>query len=339
MQQRYSRQIIFNKIGKAGQENLLKSSVIIIGCGALGCSTSNLLARAGVGRIKICDRDFVEIENLQRQSLFDEEDVKQNLPKVIAAANKLRRINSQIKIEPEICDVNFTNIEKLITGFDLVLDATDNFETRFLINDACVKLKIPWIYTACVGSYGMVMVFIPEKTPCFRCLIPQIPDVGSSPTCDTAGILNTVVSLVTSIQANEAIKFLSGNRADVSDTLFAVEIWSNRVQFLKLAKSPDCPCCCKRYFEFLEGEAEQTVCGLCGRNAVYILPLKKGVKIDIEELSKKLSPLGKTVFNQYLLKFYINQFEMTVFPDGRAIIKGTEDTARAKSLYAKYIGA
>ncbi len=333
---RYSRQVLFAGLGKAGQERLLGSRVTVVGCGALGTSICNLLARAGVGRLRIVDRDFVEKNNLQRQVLFDEEDAARALPKSVAAAEKLRKINSEIGVEPLVTDLRAGNAESLLAGSDMVLDGTDNFETRFLLNDACVKGKIPWIYGGCVGSYGMVLPILPGETACLACWLEECPGPGSTATCDTAGVLNTVASTIASLQANEAIKFLSGNRAEMSTGLTAIDLWKNSHQTMKVPRRPDCLPCGKNVFSWLEAGEESLVTILCGRDAVQIVPADSA--IDLAELETRLKKAGEVFRNDYLLKLRLEENELTLFPDGRAIIQGTHDPARARSLYAKYIG-
>lgn len=335
---RYSRQILFTPIGKQGQEKLLASRVTMIGCGALGTGLANNLARAGVGFMRIVDRDFIEMNNLQRQLLFDETDVQENLPKAVAGANRITKINSDIKTEPIVADVNYTNVEEFIKDVDIVLDGTDNFETRFLLNDACVKHGKTWIYGGCVGSYGLVMVVIPGQTACVRCVFENAPPPGVAPTCDTAGVLNTIASIISSYQSTEAIKILTGNMAAVNKNLLSIDIWSNQFMQLKTAKNADCPVCGQKKFEFLEAKEGTHITSLCGRNAVQITQ-KIPAKMDFADVSKRLSQLGKVTYNKFLLKFEQNDCEITLFTDGRAIVKGTNDTAKARTLYAKYVGS
>ena len=335
---RYSRQRLFGPIGPAGQEKLRASRVSLIGCGALGTHLAQHIARAGVGRLRICDRDFVELDNLQRQVLFDEADVKANLPKAAAAAAKLALINRDVAVEPRVVDVNAGNVESLVGDADVVLDGTDNFETRFLLNDACVKLGKPWVYGGCVGSYGMVLTVVPGATPCFRCVIGEMPAPGSSPTCDTAGVLGPAVGVVASLQAAEALKLLTGHRDAVAAGLVTLDVWTNSHQAFKAARDPECPACGARKFEFLEGRATGTATTLCGRNAVQVSP-PAAAGLDLAGVAKRLKRVGKVSRNEYLVRFTVDGLEMTLFPDGRAIIKGTDDPARARAVYSKYIGA
>ena len=333
---RYAKQVLFGPLGKEGQERLGKARATIIGLGALGSTLANHLVRAGVGFVRLVDRDFVELDNLQRQVLYDEDDVKANLPKAAAAAAKLARINSEVTLDPRVCDVNFANAEELARDVDLVLDGTDNFETRFLLNDACVKLGRPWVYGGCVGSYGMVMAVLPGEGPCFACLVGEPPPPGSTPTCDTAGVLNTAVSVVASLEANEALKILAGRREALADGLQTLDVWHNTSQLLKVPRSPSCAVCVKRGFRHLESNPSAAT-SLCGRNAVQITP-PPGSALDLAEAERRLSALGKVRRNAYLLKFAADGCELTLFPDDRAIIHGTHDLAKARSLYARYVG-
>jgi len=337
---RYSRQILFSEIGEGGQRKLKDSKVVLVGCGALGTVIANNLVRAGIGELKIIDRDFVELNNLQRQILFDEEDVKRNIPKAIAAVEKLKKINSQVKLEAVVADVNFTNVEGLVEGAKLLVDGTDNFEARFLLNDACVKANIPWIYGSCLGAYGLTMNIIPGKTPCFRCLFETTPLPGVVPTCDTAGVISPIVNIIGAIETAEAIKYLIDKFEALSKDLIAIDIWEDSFEKFNLndrKEKFDCPCCKQRKFEFLEAKQGSSITSLCGRDAVQITQKSIG-RIDFEELAERLKKSGKVTFNKYILKFFINQYEISLFPDSRAIIKGTNDFSVARGLYAKYIG-
>jgi adenylyltransferase/sulfurtransferase len=334
---RYAKQELFRPIGKEGQERLARSRATIVGLGALGSVLANHLARAGVGFLRLVDRDFVELDNLQRQVLYDEEDVRANLPKAAAAAERLRRVNSEIKLEPRVTDVNYSNVEELVRDVDLLLDGTDNFETRFVLNDACVKLGKPWVYGGCVGSYGMAMAVLPGEGPCFACLVGSLPAPGTSPTCDTAGVINTAVAVVASLEANEGMKILLGKRDALAGGLQTLDLWSNQFQMVRIPRSPECPACVERKFPHLESNPSGAV-SLCGRNAVQITP-PPGSKLDLTEAEKKLAPLGRVRRNVYLLKFAADGCEITLFPDARAIIQGTNDVAKARSLYARYVGA
>jgi molybdopterin-synthase adenylyltransferase len=343
---RYNRQMLWEPIGIAGQKKLRDAKVLMVGCGALGTVLANTLARAGVGHITIIDRDFIEITNLQRQVLFDEDDVKDQLPKSVAGKRKLDKINSAITIEAVVADVNHTNIEQYAVGKDLLLDGTDNFETRFLINDVSIKTGIPWIYGACISAMGLAMVIRPGVTPCLRCIFETIPPPGMNPTCDTAGVLGPTVNMVASWQALEAMKLLTGNVNDVSPYLFSFDLWDNRFQQLNVAKAKelaDCPACKHKNLEFLSGKFGSSTTSLCGRNAVQI-NVPAGNKVIFEHIAANLASVGKPTFNKFMLKCPIKEaggkeYELTLFADGRAIIKGTNDAAAAKAVYAKYVGA
>jgi len=333
---RYAKQVLFGPIGKEGQEKLSRARVAVVGLGALGSVIANHLGRAGVGFLRLVDRDFVELDNLQRQVLYDEEDVRAALPKAAAAAEKLRRINSEVKLDPRVCDVNYTNAEELARDVDLLLDGTDNFETRFVLNDACVKLGRPWVYGGCVGSYGMAMTVLPGEGPCFMCLLGGMPAPGTSPTCDTAGVLNTAVAVVASLEANEAFKVLLGKKEVLAGGLQTIDLWSNAFQLVKIPRSPTCPTCVGRKFPHLESNPSGAL-SLCGRNAVQITA-PPGATLDLAEAERKLAPLGQVRRNAYLLKFAVDGCELTLFPDARAIIQGTADLSKARSLYARYVG-
>ena len=337
---RYARQIRYPAFGEEGQRRLLASRALVVGCGALGTVLANTLARSGVGKLRIVDRDFIELNNLQRQVLFDEDDVAANLPKAIAAANKLRRINSQIEIEPLVADVNHTNIEALAEGVDCMVDGTDNFEIRFLINDVSIKHGVPWVYGGCLGCEGQTMTILPGETPCLRCLMADTPPPGTTPTCDTAGILAPIVNVIASMQASEAIKILSGNRESASRVLSIVELWDNRLRQVKVAglrESVDCPACKRAEFPWLAGERGSHTAVLCGRNAVQ-LTFPDRQRLSLEVLANKLAGVGRVTHNAFLLRLAVDDYLLTVFPDGRAIVGGTDDVATARTLYARYIG-
>lgn len=343
--ERYSRQMRFPGMGKGGQQKLLASRVTLCGCGALGTVLANVLVRAGVGFIRVVDRDFVEPSNLQRQVLFDEADVTNNLPKAEAAAVKMRQINSAVRVEPVVADIDRTNIEDLCEGADLILDGSDNFEVRYLINDVAVKHGKPWVYGGAVGSEGMTMTVVPGETPCLRCVFEAAPAAGDVGTCETAGVLAPTVNIVASYQATEALKILSGNAAAINRELLILNIWENTNRRVKVAplkgRKGECPCCAKRNFEWLEGAHGTQTTTLCGRNAVQVSHRTAG-RLNFEQLAGVLKESGAVSFNKFLLKFELKEkgdpYEFTVFPDGRAIIKGTSDTDRARTLYAKYIG-
>jgi len=337
---RYQRQVLIPQIGREGQKNILRGRVSILGCGALGSMIAGYLVRAGVGFLRLVDRDFVEIGNLQRQFLFDEPDDRGNLPKVIAAKRKLSAINSEVALDARIAHIHSGNIEDLIDGADLVLDGTDNFETRFLINEACVKHRKPWIYGGCIGTQGLTLVIVPGETPCLRCVFEDAPPPELSQTCETAGILGPAVGMVAALQSMEAIKFLSGNRRALDKTLYTWDVWTRETQAVKVGALRDkinCPVCRQGIFEYLgEGRGSRTAL-MCGRNAVQI-SRGEDLKMDLAVLARKLAAAGVVTVNEYLLKFKTDQCEITVFEDGRAIIQGTRDINKARTLYAKYIG-
>ena len=337
MQDRYSRQVILPNIGEEGQKTLLKSKITIIGCGALGTVVANNLVRAGVGKISIIDRDFVELNNLQRQILFDEDDI--GIPKAVAAAEKLKRVNSDVEIEAMVKDLNHMNAEKIMSGVDLVLDGTDNMQTRFLINDVCVKSKIPWIYTAAIGTYGMMMTIVPGRTPCFRCLLPDVPEPGSLPTCDTVGVLNTIPAIIASIESTEAIKILLGKKITTNEesNLIYYDAWSNTFEKITVMRDERCRCCVEHKFDFLNTAKKEIITSLCGRNAIQITPAKSA-DISFKSLAERLKRLGEVRFNNFILVFKERDKEISLFKDGRAIIKGTDDEKVARSLYARYVG-
>lgn len=339
MSERYSRQILFPGIGSAGQEKLLSSRVVIIGCGALGASHAEMLSRAGVGRLKIVDRDFVEFTNLQRQTLFKESDASERLPKAIAAKMRIAEINSEIEVEAIVADVNRSNVEQIIADAGLVLDGTDNFQVRYLLNDACVKLGRTWIYGAAVSSYGTTMTIVPGETPCLRCIFEEMPDAGSSPTCDTAGVIMPIIASVSAVQVSESIKLLVGDRNALHGSLMQIDIWQNDWRKIKLGgPNPDCPACGKHEYEFLDSESSEFAAVLCGRDAVQIAP-PNSTSFDLTAFGSKVASLSDVKQNDYLVRFSIDGNEITVFRDGRAIIKGTDDIAVARSLYARYVGA
>jgi molybdopterin/thiamine biosynthesis adenylyltransferase len=332
---RYLRQIIFNGVGESGQEKLLTARVLVIGVGATGSVIASTLARAGIGFLKIADRDFVEWNNLQRQVLYDEDDVASRTPKAVAAAQKLGRINSSIQILPCVTDVNAENIEDLMADVDLVLDGTDNFETRYLINDACVKHNKPWIYGGAVASYGATMTIVPNASACFRCVFRNAPPPGTLPTCDTAGVIAPIVNVVGSLVSAEAMKFLTGS-GERNRGLIHIDLWENTFDTSAIARRTDCPCCVKHQFDYLD-DARDNTAFLCGRNAIQIRPPRTHT-LDLAQLAARLAPLGRVTQNEYLVQFSLDDLDVTIFPDARAIIKGTEDARVARSVYAKYVG-
>ena len=336
LEDRYSRQILFPGIGAEGQQKLSAATVAIVGCGATGACVSSLLARAGVGRLRIIDRDYVETSNLQRQVLFDEADAAESLPKAVAAARKISAFNSHIAVEPQVADLTPENVSELLGGADLILDATDNFETRYLINDFAVKNQVPWIYAAAVASYAATMNILPGQTACLSCIFPAPPQ-GTVETCDTAGILNAAVNLVGSIQAGEALKLLVGARDKLRRSLLSFDLWTNdRAEVAAGYPRADCRTCGQREFSYLAGTGRPQIT-LCGRNSVQIHERRRPV--DFTEVSARLQALGTVRHNSFVLKFWREPYELTLFPDGRAIIKGTLDTGVARSLYARFIGS
>jgi molybdopterin-synthase adenylyltransferase len=336
--ERYSRQVRFSPIGAEGQRRIAAARVAVIGAGALGSVSSELLVRAGVGFVRIVDRDFVEVSNLQRQSLYDEEDVRLSLPKSEAAAAKLRRINSGIQIESIVDDVNPSNVEDYIEDVDLVLDALDNFETRFVLNGACVKHLRTWIYAAAVGSYGLVMPIVPGKSPCLRCMLGSLPAPGTSPTCDTAGVIGPITHIVASIQVAEAMKVICGVMDPASVSLLTYDVWTHAFKHMPLGTEAmaSCPACAEQRFDYLNGSPLRTVT-LCGRNAVQLIPAVKS-DLNFAEISKTIPAAGDVQFNEFLLRCSAPPYEVTVFRDGRAIVRGTEEASLARSVYSKLIG-
>ena len=345
--ERYSRQILFAEIGEAGQQSLLESSAVLVGCGALGTALANLLVRAGVGKLRIVDRDFVEPSNLQRQTLFEESDAREALPKAVAAERRLRAINSGVAVEGIVADLGPKNAEELLRGFPLILDGTDNFETRFLLNDAAIHLNVPWIYAAVVASYGVTLTVRPGQTPCLACALesgePSGTDdasrataAGAEDTCDTVGVLGAAAGVIASIEAAEAIKLLLGKTESVGGRLVSFDVWSGRYQSVRVARNPACRACIHHDFRYLEGDAQPHLT-MCGRDSVQIHERRR--QLDLPALGRRLAPtVAEVRENGFLLRFRIPPYEMTVFADGRAIIKGTRDTSVARSLYARYIG-
>jgi adenylyltransferase/sulfurtransferase len=331
---RFSRQIRFAPFGPEGQENLRAATAVVVGCGALGTVQASLLVRAGVGTIRLIDRDYVEENNLQRQLLYTEADARQGLPKAEAARRHLLKANSEVRIEAHIADLNPENAGDMLSGAGVILDGTDNFETRFLVNDYSVREGIPWIYGAAVGSYGIAMPVLPGDSACFRCVYPA-PPAGAQPTCETAGVLGPVTSLVGSLQTMEAIKILSGRSGTVRRKIFTADLWQGPIRETGMpARDPDCACCGRREFTWLNGRRAPV--SLCGRNAVQIHELRR--PIDLVQLARHLDGLGSVRSNEFALRFTSGEHELTVFPDGRAIVKGTTDIGVARGIYAKYVG-
>ena len=340
---RYRKQTLFTGIGEAGQERICSARVLVVGCGALGSVIGESLVRSGVGFVRIVDRDFVELSNLQRQVLYDEEDVARQWPKAVAAAQKLRAINSTVEIDPRVADVDASNILSFAGDVDVIVDGTDNFEIRFLINDASLETGIPWINGGVIGSHGQVMTIIPGRTPCLRCLISDVPEPGATETCDTAGVIGPAVNVVASLQVVATLKLLIEPDRAVEPTLTVVDVWDGTWRRLKLGRDlpekTNCPACVRGERSWIRGErgAKSTV--LCGRNAVQVSPPQAG-QLALEELEQKLSTSGAVTRNPFLLRLAPTgtEYELTVFPDGRAIIRGTEEIAVARSLYARYVG-
>lgn len=333
--ERYSRQVLLAGWGEEGQPRLAQATVAVTGCGALGSFHAGALARAGVGRLLLIDRDYVEWSNLQRQWLYEETDAEEALPKAVAAARRLAAINSSVRVEPKVADLAPDTAEELLDGADLILDGTDNFDTRYLINDYALERGIPWIYGGAVGTYGLAMPVLPGRAACFECMYPEPPQ-GAQPTCETAGVLNTITSMVASWQVSLALKILVKGADQVEPRLTTFEAWEGVVRQVKLpAPQPDCPACGQRTCRHLHG-AKRVPISLCGRNAVQIHDRRR--PLDLDELAVRLRPLGEVRSNGFALRFVLPPHELTIFPDGRAIIKGTTDPAVARSLYARYVG-
>jgi molybdopterin-synthase adenylyltransferase len=338
LEEKYSRQMLFAGIGEEGQQRLLASSAVLVGCGAIGAAAAALLVRAGVGRVRVLDRDFVEPSNLQRQTLFDEDDARAALPKAVAAERKLRSINNSVAVEGLVGDLNPRNAADLLAGFDLILDGTDNFETRFLINDYAIQSARPWIYAAAVASYGVTMTVRPGLTACLACLLESSPNGrGLEETCDTAGVLGPIVNLIASLEVAEALKLLAGREQALHGRLISWDVWSGHFQSVRVAQDPACRACARRDFSYLQGQAQPHIT-LCGRDSVQIH--ERGRTLDLEVLRARLAATVSDVrHNEFLLCFRAEPYQMTIFADGRAILKGTNDPAIARSLYARYIGA
>ncbi len=338
MDSRSSRQTRFAPFGDRGQQRVGNASVAIVGCGALGSVQAEILARSGIGRLRLIDRDFVELSNLQRQFLFDESDARDALPKAVAAARHLARINSEVTVEPLVADLTASNADELFEGIDLILDGTDNFETRYLINDvtAAGRVAKTWVYGAAVGSYGIKLAITPGQTACFRCIYPDPPQ-GAQPTCETAGVLGPVTATIAALQSADALRILATGSDSFVARLTTIDVWTGEIRQLDPpARDPDCPCCVRREFAYLDGSRRAPV-SLCGRNAVQIHERLR--PIDLAGLAERLGPLAPVRSNEFALRVLLDPYELTVFPDGRAIIKGTTDIGVARSLYARYVGA
>ncbi|WP_145030085.1 ThiF family adenylyltransferase [Caulifigura coniformis] len=340
---RYRKQTLFAPIGEEGQALLHKGRALVVGCGALGSIISETLVRAGVGLVRIVDRDFVELSNLQRQVLFDERDVAERIPKAVAASRKLAAINSGVQIEPVVADVRADNVLELVEGIDVIVDGTDNFETRLLVNDASLELGIPWVNGGCVGAHGQVMTILPGKTPCFRCLVEDVPEPGSSETCDTAGVIGPAVNIVASLECVDALKILVGKSAEIEQVLTVVDVWEGTFRRLKigdLRTKGRCPACQKGERAWLRGERASQTAILCGRNAVQVSPAERR-ELDLAQTAERLKTHGDVQVNPYLIRVRLREpeCELTLFRDGRAIVQGTEDAGLARSLYSRYVGA
>jgi adenylyltransferase/sulfurtransferase len=331
---RYSRQILFSGIGPEGQQRILDAHIVVVGCGALGSFQAGALARAGVGRLRLIDRDYVELSNLQRQWLYDESAAEQALPKAVAAARAINLINSAVQVEPVVVDLTPSNVEELLGGADLILDGTDNFETRYLINDFAVHAGKPWVYGAAIGSYGLSMAVRPGITSCLKCVYPDPPS-GIQPTCETAGVLGPVTSIIASLQVAEAMRILcTGNS---TGKLMRLDVWTGELRSVRQPdRDPECQACVRHEFVHLQ-EKRRTPVSMCGRNAVQIHELSR--PLDLQDLARRLKPIGEVRSNDFALRFEVASYQLTVFPDGRVIVKGTTDVAVARSVYAKYIGA
>ncbi|MEM7263969.1 MAG: ThiF family adenylyltransferase [Planctomycetota bacterium] len=335
---RYSRQRLFVGIGDEGQDRLAESHVTLVGCGALGTHIAQHLVRAGVGRLRLFDRDFVELGNLQRQVLFDEADVAEGVPKAIAAEQKLRAINSEVEVDARVADVSVRNIHHVVADTDLVIDGTDNFETRYLLNDACVRAGLPWVYGGVVASHGMVLAVRPKETPCFACVVPDMPPPGSTGTCDTTGVIGPAVAVIAALEAAEAMKLLTGATDRLADGLITMDVWRHEYRVFSVPRNPDCRVCARGEYDFLRPESGSTSTVLCGRNAVQVTP-GAATSIDFDRLEGRLSPHGPVRYNSHLLRFEADSLECTLFPDGRAVIQGTDQTERARAFYSRYIGS
>jgi adenylyltransferase/sulfurtransferase len=335
---RYSRQELFAPIGPEGQARLGRARVAIVGCGALGSTLAEMMARGGVGSLTVIDRDYVEESNLQRQSLFDEEDAARGLAKAAAAEARLKEINSEVAVRGVVADLAADNAAELLKGADLVLDGTDNFETRFLLNDVCLQAGIPWVYGACVGSYGLALLVRPHVSPCLRCVLEEMPGPGG-PTCDTVGVVAPVVHVVAGLQAGEALKVLAGRAQDLLPGVVTVDLWKGRFEVMDLGgRAPWCPACTEGRYDYLESGTGTGSAVLCGRDAVQVRP-PRGTRVDLPALAGRLSASGDVAANEHLVRFRVPGTELVVFGDGRAIVKGVKDAAQARSLYARYVGS
>lgn len=337
--ERYSRQMLLPGWGKEGQQRLLEKSAAVVGCGALGSHVASHLVRVGVGRLVLADRDFVEWHNLPRQALYAESDAEAGVPKAVAAARRLRQINSQVQIEERVVDVNADTVEELIVGCDLVLDGADNFEVRYLVNEACVKHQIPWIYGGVLGTYGLTAAIVPGETPCLRCMLGPMPPPGSVPTCETAGVLGTIVAVIAALEVSEGLKLLMDRSDELLHSLAMVDVWNGDFERVQAEKGTAiCPVCDEGRYELLEAELGSEAVVLCGREAVQVTP-RPARQLDLASLAGRLSDAGLVSANEYLLRLSVEGMQLTVFADGRTIVKGTGDPARARALFARYVGS
>ena len=335
---RYSRQELFAGIGPAGQQAIRRARVTVIGCGALGSVLADTMVRAGVAALTVVDRDYLEMSNLHRQSLFDEEDVRRGLPKAAAAQARLRAINAEVEVRGVVADLSPENAPELLAGADLVLDGTDNFETRFLVNDVCVRAGVPWVYGACVGAYGLALLVRPHVTPCLRCLLEEMPAAGSGPTCDTAGVVAPIVHVIAGVQGAEALKMLAGRTESLLPGIVTVDLWQGTFEVMDLrGQPPSCPACTQGRYDYAEATA-QGAAVLCGRDAVQVRA-PRGTRVDLPALAARLSGAGDVTANEHLVRFRNGTNELVVFGDGRAIVKGVRDAAQARSVYAQYVGS
>ena len=338
---RYVRQEILGVIGAAGQEKLASSKVTLIGAGALGSTIADLLVRAGIGQLTLIDRDYVELHNLQRQTLYTEADVEQHTPKAIAASERLSEINSSVDIRPVVADVNSLSIEQLTAGADILVDGTDNFDTRYLINDLAVKTNRPWVYGGVIATYGMTMTIIPGVTACLRCMFPDIPDAGSAPTCDTAGVFGPAVHVISSLEASEVIKLALGKTDQINQSLVSLDTWSMELNRVPTGgPRADCPACQRHQFDFLNRKSLNLETTLCGHDAVQVI-IRPPVQVDLPALGRRLESAGDVLVNRFLIRFTdsVTGHELTVFPDGRAIVKGTTEPRAARAIYDRYVGS
>lgn len=335
---RYSRQMLLPGWGEDGQAMLGRKAVLVVGCGALGSHIAAHLVRIGIGRVVLADRDFVEVDNLPRQALYSESDAAEGVPKAVAAARRLRKLNSSVEVEEHIIDVNADTVESLIGGVDLVLDGADNFEVRYLLNEVCVKHRVPWVYGGVLGTYGLTAAIVPGETPCLRCLLGRMPGPGAVPTCETAGVLGTVVATIAALEVTEGLKILMNRESELLNSLVMVDVWSGDHERLETQRNESsCPVCDEHRYELLQVQQGSTTAVLCGRNAVQVRT-HPTPDVDLVLLGKRLSSVGEVTVNEYLLRMAVEDVSITVFADGRAIIKGTDDPARARTLYSRYVG-